>query len=86
MALAMPILVINMGGEMVYILEQRLEAQNVPREKGLRGARCCAQRAAATQLHLRLSLFACCPNLCGNPAPLRSARGRDTHNVQCEFC
>jgi len=36
MALAMPILIINMGGEMIYILEQRLEAQNVPKEKGLR--------------------------------------------------
>lgn len=39
MALAMPVLIVNMGGEMVYILEQRLEAQNVPKEKGLRGAR-----------------------------------------------
>lgn len=31
--LAMPMVVINMGGEMVYILEQRLSAQNIPREK-----------------------------------------------------
>ncbi|KAJ1628558.1 hypothetical protein T492DRAFT_874877 [Pavlovales sp. CCMP2436] len=38
MALAMPILIVNMGGEMIYILEQRLEAQSVPKEKGLRGA------------------------------------------------
>ena len=29
----MPLLVINMGGEMVYILEQRLEAQQVPVDK-----------------------------------------------------
>mmetsp|Transcript_29076 Transcript_29076/g.43011 ORF Transcript_29076/g.43011 Transcript_29076/m.43011 type:complete len:410 (+) Transcript_29076:31-1260(+) len=29
----MPLLVINMGGEMVYILQQRLNAQNVPDEK-----------------------------------------------------
>lgn len=31
--LAMPIIVLNMGGEMVYILNQRLQAQNVPDEK-----------------------------------------------------
>ena len=31
--MAMPILVINMGGEMVYILAQRLRAQNVTPEK-----------------------------------------------------
>jgi hypothetical protein len=29
----MPILVINMGGEMMYILNQRLHAQNIPEEK-----------------------------------------------------
>ena len=36
--LAMPLLIINMGGEMVYILEQRLHAQNVPMDKSKRGA------------------------------------------------
>ena len=30
---AMPLLIINMGGEMVYILEQRLQAQSIPDEK-----------------------------------------------------
>eukprot|EP00743_Colponemidia_sp_Colp-15_P001693 GILK01001849.1.p1 GENE.GILK01001849.1~~GILK01001849.1.p1 ORF type:complete len:405 (-),score=65.54 GILK01001849.1:127-1290(-) len=30
---AMPMLIINMGGEMVYILEQRLRAQNIPSDK-----------------------------------------------------
>ena len=35
----MPMLIINMGGEMVYILEQRLHAQNVPTDKSKRGAR-----------------------------------------------
>jgi hypothetical protein len=30
---AMPIIVLNMGGEMIYILNQRLQAQNVPIEK-----------------------------------------------------
>lgn len=35
--LAMPLLVMNMGGEMVYILEQRLHAQNIPVEKSRKG-------------------------------------------------
>ncbi len=34
----MPMLIVNMGGEMVYILEQRLHAQNVPLDKSKRGA------------------------------------------------
>lgn len=33
---AMPYLIINMGAEMLYILEQRLKAQNIPEDKGLR--------------------------------------------------
>jgi len=32
----MPMLIVNMGGEMVYILEQRLHAQNVPLDKSKR--------------------------------------------------
>ena len=31
-------LIVNMGGEMVYILAQRLQAQNVPLDKSKRGA------------------------------------------------
>jgi len=34
--LAMPILIVNMGGEMLYILEQRLQAQAIVEEKSLR--------------------------------------------------
>jgi hypothetical protein len=33
---AMPIVVINMGGEMVYILQQRLQAQKVPDDKAVK--------------------------------------------------
>lgn len=29
----MPLMVINLGGEMMYILEQRLVAQKIPPEK-----------------------------------------------------
>ena len=32
--MSMPILIINMGGEMVYILEQRLQAQKISEAKG----------------------------------------------------
>lgn len=33
----MPLLMFNLGGEMVYILEQRLQAQNIEAEKGKKG-------------------------------------------------
>lgn len=32
--MTMPVLIVNMGGEMVYILEQRLQAQKIPELKG----------------------------------------------------
>lgn len=32
--MTMPVLIVNMGGEMVYILEQRLQAQKIPDQKG----------------------------------------------------
>lgn len=34
---AMPFLIVNLGGEMLYILEQRLQAQNIPQEKNNKG-------------------------------------------------
>lgn len=37
--MTMPMLVINMGAEMVYVLDQRLKAQNIPREKSAKGER-----------------------------------------------
>lgn len=40
--MTMPMLVINMGAEMVYVLDQRLKAQNIPREKSAKGERGCA--------------------------------------------
>ncbi len=36
--LTMPILIVNLGMEMLYVLEQRLRAQAIPNEKGRRGA------------------------------------------------
>ena len=35
--LAMPLVMINMGGEMIYILEQRLRAQSISQEKSSKG-------------------------------------------------
>ena len=47
----MPMLIVNMGGEMVYILEQRLHAQNVPLDKSKRGAQLPMRtRAPATRV------------------------------------
>ena len=34
--LAMPLLIINMGGEMAYILQQRLVAQKIPESKSFK--------------------------------------------------
>ena len=33
----LPLLFINLGGEMLYILDQRLKAQNIPPEKSQKG-------------------------------------------------
>jgi hypothetical protein len=32
----MPILILNLGGEMIYILDQRLRAQNIPPDKSVK--------------------------------------------------
>ncbi len=37
---AMPFIIINMGAEMMYILEQRLQAQSIAAEKSQKGERC----------------------------------------------
>ena len=34
----MPLLIANLGGEMIYILEQRLQAQNIALDKSKRGS------------------------------------------------
>ena len=36
----LPVLFLNLGGEMMYILDQRLRAQNIPDEKAKKG-KCC---------------------------------------------
>lgn len=33
---AMPFVIVNLGGEMIYILEQRLRAQSIPPEKAVK--------------------------------------------------
>lgn len=37
---SLPILFINLGGEMLYILDQRLRAQNIPDDKAKKGNGC----------------------------------------------
>lgn len=36
--MTMPMLIVNMGAEMIYVLDQRLKAQNIPRDKSSKGA------------------------------------------------
>lgn len=33
----MPMLIVNMGAEMIYVLDQRLKAQNIPHDKSTKG-------------------------------------------------
>ena len=40
----LPVLFLNLGGEMMYILDQRLRAQNIPDEKAKKGKCCWCQR------------------------------------------
>lgn len=35
----LPLLFLNLGGEMLYILDQRLRAQNIPGDKARKGER-----------------------------------------------
>lgn len=36
-SLTFPLLYLNLGGELMYIIEQRLEAQSVARDKSIKG-------------------------------------------------
>lgn len=38
---ALPILFLNLAGEMLYVLDQRLYAQKIPNEKGKKSNRSC---------------------------------------------
>lgn len=33
----LPLLVMNLGGEMLYVLDQRLQAPNIPEDKSQKG-------------------------------------------------
>ncbi|KAK1931647.1 Protein OSCP1 [Phytophthora citrophthora] len=37
--MTMPMLIVNMGAEMIYVLDQRLKAQNIPRDKSSKGTK-----------------------------------------------
>ncbi|RLN72755.1 hypothetical protein BBJ28_00006287 [Nothophytophthora sp. Chile5] len=37
--MTMPMLIVNMGAEMIYVLDQRLKAQSIPRDKSSKGLR-----------------------------------------------
>ena len=40
----LPILFLNLGGEMLYILDQRLRAQSIPDEKARKGEMCVSDK------------------------------------------
>lgn len=48
-----PIIFINMGGEMVYILDQRLSAQEIVDQKAVKGTNCCEKKQ--TDLSIAIS-------------------------------
>lgn len=50
---ALPVLIVNMGTEMLYILEQRLIAQSIPSDKvGLGACACCVCAHEVVAHHL----------------------------------
>lgn len=68
---AMPMVIVNLGCEMLFILEQRLMAQNIPLDKSTR----CVLAARA------LSWAHCQPSHC-LPACLQGAARRDADHVR----
>ena len=58
--LTMPLVVINMGTEMVYILAQRLEAQSIPSDKARRGVLVCffvTELVSSRTMHLAVCVM-----------------------------
>lgn len=63
-ARTLPLLFLNLGGEMLYILDQRLRAQSIPGEKARKGERRAAGAGPAPGAARR-----------GVPRPVRAVRG-----------
>ena len=59
----LPILFLNLGGEMLYILDQRLRAQSIPQEKAQKGEKLQKEICLCVFLYRRclfnLALFDC---------------------------
>ena len=65
----LPLLFLNLGGEMLYILDQRLRAQNIPGDKARKGERLPARTASPdplsqTAIAKRLYRLTSTPALC----------------------
>ena len=58
----MPLTVINLGGEMMYILEQRLIAQKIPPEKACKVRRARPLRSGSGRVAIARPTSSCAPN------------------------
>ena len=48
---AFPLLYLNLGGELLYIIEQRLQAQNIVTEKSEKGEKLLRNRFKNNKIH-----------------------------------
>ena len=58
----LPILFLNLGGEMLYILDQRLRAQSIPQEKAQKGRKYrvnLAGKPLCAEGYLYISIYQC---------------------------
>ncbi|NWR96977.1 OSCP1 protein, partial [Motacilla alba] len=53
----LPLLFLNLGGEMLYILDQRLRAQSIPGEKARKGERCAPDFVSAVMNDIISTMF-----------------------------
>ena len=57
----LPILFLNLGGEMLYILDQRLRAQSIPQEKAQKGEKLRKEISLRAHFLCKYNLFVLAP-------------------------
>ena len=57
----LPILFLNLGGEMLYILDQRLRAQSIPQEKAQKGEKLRKEISLRVHFLCKYNLFVLAP-------------------------
>lgn len=83
--MAMPLLVANMGGEMIYILEQRLRAQSISPSKASKGEQACPPERRKRPAKSPLILGEGRGGLASSPLPVSGCvcRTRGGKHVRC---